>query len=342
MQLNEKKDNLYIVFISGCLIILQSILLIQTRDYWLILFLFLLQLLFSLIFFYFWFHYIKPDSAFSQIISWWRYSIIGKLNNKRFFLTVSEGKIIQDYFILQNKPKREVIFVHPNSAAISVLPDDEFRYLVSGFHEINQSERIIASFDLRYQNFIYGPQNEEDPFINRKSGESFTRFHARQLRAQKVKSFTKDSAEVYPSFHICYRLAINNDTGQVIDQDLTRQIVQYLQKNNLSGEASPIINEIIGEQVFRLWSNQVKNSTLNQLLSDNQHQNLSHIIQEINRELSRENRQSNPTNLNPHGNKMTRISDDISEWVIPFIRIHLNNLWVEPKNSLAPNQIGNE
>lgn len=237
-------------------------------------------------------------------------------------LTVSKGHIEQDYFLLKRKPHYGSLFIHPDSAAVTVTPDGDYKMLGSGFHHLKPTEEILAVFNLEMQRFTYGPEKDENPFANRKSGENYTGFHARQLRAQKVRSITKDNQEIYPSFLVRYCL---KDTGKTGEKAIL-EIAKNLHQTNQSGEAADRINELLGHQVAAYWSGQIKNASLDELLSGNSRNNFHQILSNLNEVLNKPPIPTVPSRASAAG--IRRLSE-IQNFSLPFIRVYLLNIWTQ-------------
>ncbi len=278
----------------------------------------------------FWLYYVNPDLTLIDDLRITLGLVQNAFSVKDAFLSVRNGSTRQDYFLLKKKPAIKSLFIARDSAVVVQSPSGDSHLLAPGFHQLRRGETIQAAFDLKLQTFIYGTEHDENPFDLKKGGESYTDFHARRLRAQKVRSFTKDGFEVYPSFRIQYQLGgFLNNTLQC--EKWMLEFSNYLEKSNLTGEANPHINEVLGRKCAALWSAWIKEIDLQELSAGKSDQNLSQILLRINQAF-----------LDP-AEWFERLADfsmakttspthhNDSEIHIPAMKVLLDDLWIQPE-----------
>lgn len=331
MQSTSKKDNANLQIIVTGLILIQIVLFVLAENQFVILLssFFLLGMFF--LFFHFWVNFFLPESGFNKNFNLLVHLFLDALNVEKSLLVLKGGKIQQDYFLLKKKPAFRYLFIRERSAAITLLGDNQLRLRSPGFNYLGRGEEIILSFDLRLHKFTYGPKFNENPFDLIQSGESFTDFHAKQLRSQKVKSITKNGILLYPSFHIYYQLAKPFGSDFDINDSSILEIGNYLRKKHKSGEAKDFISDLIGKDIMHYWSRQISQLTLTELLSTNGEYNLSTIVKSMTQQLSG----VLPTNSGDLSRKTV-----ISKWKIPILRISLDNLWIQPEHQSEINNNG--
>ncbi len=276
--------------------------------------------------FYFWFRFADPGIKFSDAISFWVNSFGNLWGNFSTVLVVKAGDLQGDYFLLKNKPQRGILYISPDSAAALQTRDGRLVILKPGFHTLKSGQEIRLCFNLRYQRLTIGPLEDENPFNRKKSGESFTNYHARQLRAQKVKSYTKDAREVYPSFQIGYQLVSAPITGKPADEDRLLEISQYLSKMGKSGNAAPILDEFIGRRLLDLWCASISELTVDGLFRDCA---LNRLMTALNESGSIAGKAA-ASGMHPSPAFPMNVPAD--ELKIPFLRISLNQIWVQSGN----------
>ena len=233
---------------------------------------------------------------------------------------IKDGRFQKDYFLLKKKPSIGCLFIHQDSAAVTRQPDGNLRVLQPGYHYLKNNEEMLLSFNLELQDFIYGPDKNDNPFEHKKSGENYTDFHARQLNAQKVRSYSKDSRACYPSFTISYQIGIDfhENADRTTDSILT--IAKSLIKNNMSGEANNYINELLGKRAATLWADLLSDTTSDELFSESSDNSINHLIEKINRTMT----------ASQSGNKEGTLSGEISGWQFNLMNIYLNGLKIQP------------
>jgi hypothetical protein len=227
---------------------------------------------------------------------------------------IKDGQFQQDYFLLKKKPSLGCLFIHQDSAAVTRQADGSLQALPPGYHYLNAGEEILLSFNLKLQKFVYGPDKNENPFELKRSGENYTDFHARQLNAQKVRSYSKDSRASYPSFKISYQ----------VDMDSILPIAAFLVKNNMTGEANTYINELLGKRAATLWADLLSDTTSDELFSDNSEKSVDHLLEKINQTLTT----SHSGKMASSGNGT--FSGDISDWKFSSVKVYLNDLKMQP------------
>ncbi len=320
MQSTHKQSHSVITIVIGILILTQIIFLIQANGFWQIPFFIVIAILASLMVFCINFYYLQSDaSIFKCGFHGWQ-AIKSSFLRTDNLLTVKNGNIDQDYFLLKNKPHNVTVFLHPDSAAISINRNGNFRLLSPGFHELRSGETITTSFDLNMQTISCGPERGENPFSQRKTGENYASFHARQLRAQMVRSITADHQEVFPAFTIRYCLQQKNR----LDEEILLNLARGLFKDNQNGPASPVLDALLTRQICAFWSTSMQKAPLAALLSGASGYSFHNILADMN------------TALNPilSADKTTRAVHpnepflaEIARLRLPFIRVYLTNVW---------------
>ena len=291
--------------------------------------------------FNFWLHYAFPQVTPGQKLSIFFHLLKSSLTGKDSYLIVKNGKIKQDYFLLKKKPTVSLVYVADYSAAVTQNSKNEIRKLEQGINYLPKGEVVILTFNLRLQHFNFGPGENEDPFQSKNAAESFTDFHARQLKAQKTRSQTRDAFEIYPGFHIFYQLENGDFEKSNFSKSIILTIAEYLIKNNLSGEANPLVNELIGKSVTKLWTSLIQKINLDEIYSakESSPPNISVILSSINQSIFNQtfSMQTRPNSSRPQ-EKSDR-SDEISHWEIPFGKVYLDNLWIPPEKCAALNSL---
>jgi hypothetical protein len=320
MQSSRKQTPFLYFILTGILTLVQIILFSQTGSYLQIILLIVFAVLLSAIIFYILFFYIQPKASFFQSSFHWGQVLKTIFLHSNSLLTIKEGQIDQDYFLLNTKPHDASVYIHPDSAASIVNSRGDFRVVSSGFHKLRFGESITTSFPLRMQTISCGPQEGENPFSKRKSGENYTSFHARHLRAQMVHSVTADHQEVFPVFTIQYCLCKNGEYKSETLLDIT----QLLSQNNMSGPASPAINAIITKQICAYWSARMQKAPLAAFLSGASGNSFQNILLDMNMYLNPAHSEKRPSSTAQLDNKPLA---EIAHLKIPFIRIYLSNVW---------------
>ena len=320
MQSTSKQTPFFAFISTGILILLQIILFSQTNNYWQILLLIASTGLIGSIFFYILFFYIQSDTSIFQS-SFHEGQVLKTLFfHRNSLLTIKEGQIDQDYFLLNTKPCNASVYIHPDSAASIINSRGDFRIASSGFYELRFGESITSSFPLSMQTITCGPQMGENPFSKRKSGENYTSFHARHLRAQMVHSVTADHQEVFPVFTIRYCLCNNGE----FEAETLLDIARFLSQNNLSGPASPALNTILTKQICAYWSARLQKAPLVAFLSGASGNSFQNILLDMNTQLNPAHSKKKPSSaLQPENNPLA----EIVRMKIPFVRVYLSNVW---------------
>lgn len=332
MQSASQKNNYTIRVILLISIILQIILFIQTDSYLLLLFSFFFLLILFGLALNLWLHFLNPETGFFDNFLLSLHCIRNILQPKEILRVVKGGKFQQDYFLLKKKPPIGFLLLDNNSAAVTSLPDDDLQVLMPGFHHIKRDEHILLTFDLKRQDFIYGPQSGENPFELKRSGDNYTDFHARQLNARNVKSFSKEECEMYPSFHISYQLALNPERDPQACKTLLSEVAKDLVRNNKNGEATPLINGLIGKQIITLWSTLVEEYAIQELFAKNGQGNINRIMEIINMSFSDPDKFVHIMTDSPLKSQKRADKVEKFQWELLNIRIHLNDLWIQTEN----------
>ena len=320
MQSTSKQTPFFALIPTGILILLQIILFSQADNYWQIFLLIVFTGLIGSIFFYILFFYIQSDTSIFQS-SFHEEQILKTLFfHRNSLLTIKAGQIDQDYFLLNTKPRNASVYIHSDSAASIINSRGDFRIVGSGFHELRFGENITTSFPLSMQTITCGPQKGENPFSKRKSGENFTSFHARHLRAQMVHSVTADHQEVFPVFTIRYCLCNNGE----FKAETLLDIARFLSQNNLSGPASPALNTILTKQICAYWSARLQKAPLVAFLSGASGNSFQNILADMNMYLNPAHSATKPL---PAAQLENKPLTEIAHLKIPFIRVYLANVW---------------
>jgi hypothetical protein len=259
------------------------------------------------------FYYLQAKSSFFQTCLHAN-QIPGFIRNRSFF-TIKNGEVDQDYFLLKTKPRNASIFIHPDSAAVILDKNGNFQTLGSGFHALHTGEIISSSFDLNLQTVACGPEKGENPFAKRKSGENYTSFHARQLRAQTVRCLTSDQQEIYPSFEIRYCLR----PGMNSEEHYLAEIAHSLSDKNQSGPAVPVLNTLLCAQISAYWSARISKAPLSAILSGVGGNSLYQMQTDINAQI-------NSSSTGSPRMPKTPLSQ-IARLNFPFIRVYLTKVW---------------
>ena len=332
MQSSSKRAPYFYFTITGILILVQIILFALAKDAWSILLLVAFVTLVLHVSFHILFFYIQADASVFQSGFFANRIIQSIVIRRNAFLTVKGGEVDQDYFLLNTKPRQAGIYVHPDSAVVATDPKGGLRSLGCGFHALRPAEKIGTSFALSVQTVNCGPGKGENPFAKRKSGENYTSFHARQLRAQMVRCLTADNQEIYPSFTIRYCLRPQDD---IEDQSLI-DIARFLSQNNFSGAAAPRLDTFLCKQISAYWAARVLQAPLTALLSGVDGNSFYNILQDINALLN----PGKPFNK-PSTASRAAISylNEVARLKIPFIRVYLVRLWYFDANHDAREKI---
>ena len=320
MQSTSKQTHYFFFSITGILILVQIILLVLAESYWQTLILAAITILAFFTIFNIVFFYIQADVSFFRS-SFFAAQIFQPIFNRRSTLfTIKNGKVDRDYFLLSTKPRTAGIYIHSDSAAIVANSRGDLKPMRCGFHVLRSGERISTSFDLGMITINCGPENGENPFAKRKSGENFTSFHARQLRAQAVRSVTADHQEIYPAFVIRYCLRPHDG----LENQSIVNIASFLIENNLSGPAVPALNTYLSKIINSYWAARIQQAPLTALLSGVDGNSFYNILLDINTQLN-----STP----PAGKQaaalrtMDKGLSEIKHLKIPFIRLYLAKVW---------------
>ncbi|MDK2979926.1 MAG: hypothetical protein PWQ55_273 [Chloroflexota bacterium] len=320
---SRQTPNIYFI-ITGILILIEIILLTSAVSFGTLAFILLDSALILLVLFHALFFYIEADTVLPDSIFHARL-LPGRLARSSSLLTIQGGEVDQEYFLLQAKPRSASLFIHPDSAAVLVNSRGDYRSLDSGFHALHTGERIAASFDLSLQSLTCGPLAGENPFASRRSGENYTSFHARQLRAQQVRSLSADQQELYPSFTIDYCLR----TVDPADEPYLTALTRFLFPAEQAGPVVPALNAVLCSQISAYWTMRVRKASLSAILSDVGGNGLAGILQEINAQL----------NTAAAGKQRILNSPlrDIARLRIPLLRVTLDKVWYQDMTQSAQN-----
>ena len=313
MQSTSKRAPNFYFILTGILILIQVFLLILANRYWPSALLAVIPILLFLFLFHICFYYLQAKSSFFQT-SFHASQIPGLIRNRNFF-TVKNGEVDQDYFLLKTKPRNASIYIHPDSAAVVLDHNGDFRTLGSGFHVLRTGEKISSSFDLKLQTVACGPEKGENPFAKRKSGENYTSFHARQLRAQTVRCLTSDQQEIYPSFEIRYCLR----PGMNSEEQYLAEIARFLSDKNQNGPVVPALNTLLCGQISAYWSARISKASLSAILSGVGGNSLYQMQTDINAQINSSSTDTPRMSKTPLG--------QISGFNFPFIRVYLTKVW---------------
>lgn len=315
---NKDYGNLQIIIIV--IILLHFLLIFFAHNYFIPLLTSLSLIITLLLLCKFWINFIIPDENPVKNLSQIPTLLLDLFTGKNSILVIKNGKTQQDYFLLKKAPLIRSIYIHQNSAALTQQSSNDLRLLAPGFSSVQKDEKVILTFDLKMQQFIYGPLEGENPLNYKKSGESYTDFHARQLRAEKVKSQTKDGIILYPSFRVFYQLMSAAEQNSDDRWSSIYKAGNHLHNKNLCGEARDLINEQIGSDVTACWIAQISQMMLAEIYSTSGNKNLSAIIDSINQQLL------NSSHIDSQKNGKKYIT---SNWTLPLLRIYLHDLTIQ-------------
>ncbi len=324
---SRQTSNIYFI-ITGILILIEIFLLATAGSFGTLAFILLGSALILLVLFHLLFFYIQADVDFSHSSFHARLLPGRSLTGSSALLTIQKGEVDQEYFLLQAKPRSASLFIHPDSAAVLVNGHGEYRALGSGFHALHAGESVTASFDLGLQSLTCGPLPGENPFASRRSGENYSSFHARQLRAQQVRSLSADQQELYPSFTIHYCLRPSDAAEAQYLLNLTR----FLFPAEHAGEAVPVLNAILCSQISAYWTARVRKASLSAILSDVGGNGFAGILREINAQL----------NAAAVGTQRIPCSPlrEIARLKIPLLRVTLDKVWYTDMTQSAQHDAG--
>jgi hypothetical protein len=328
MQSSSKQTPYPYFIIIGILILLQIIFFSLENEIWQILLLIASVALILYLGFYIFFFYIQADASFSTTRILANRTIESIFTRRNAFLSAKNGTVDQDYFLLNTKPRRAALYIHPESAVVVTNSKGDLRALGSGFHTLRSGEQLSTSFPLSIQTLICGPEKGENPFSKRKSGENYTSFHARQLRAHMVRSLTADHQEIYPGFTIRYCLRPRDDAE---DRSLL-EIAQFLSRRDFSGAATSELDILLRKQVSAYWAARVQQAPLSALLSDVDGNSFYHILRDLNALL---NLADPSMKLSVASRAANSHLIEIVRLKIPFIRVYLNRVWYMDENHTA-------
>ena len=281
-----------------------------------IILLFLFILLFNI-----WLYYVNPQSTIPENTRFLIYLIKDSFVAGKTFLIVKNGKTDQEYFLLKKKPVINYLYIYDGSAAITTNTNGQLNILDAGLHRLERKERVYTTLDLSMQHFPLGPDPFENPFDLMKSGESYTDFHARQLRAQKGKAITKDNRIVYASFNVYYQFSPAPSKSNPASKTSLLSLGQFLYNEKLEGEASPHIQDWIEKAIAAHWESLVQEQNLKSLFMENSEANLSEIMNKLNNLfLSNE---SDQTRSSVHVENTTNLT-------LPLFKLYLKKIWVQP------------
>ena len=327
MQRTGKKDVITLLLFLGIIIIAAIILLVQAGHAGWLLFLVPAWLVFGAVSFSFWFpdvisQPLNPSGIFSRLPFIW--NITGFLSP---LYIVQSGKLQRDYFLLKNKPRIRLLYIYPDSAAVIQAKDGKKWVLQSGFHYLGCHKEISLCFKTGINQFVIGPLAEENPFDQKRSSESYTAYHSRRLRAQKVKTYTKDSREIFASFRVVYLLSSSGKQGEESGNDLFQKISADFQQMNREGELAQILEEYFTRRIIDLWITKISQLNSEEIHKDGE---VERIMVEINSSMHNSARPSARHTLHQKSNTVGA-NDSCNEWSLPFFRIYLDMLWLQPK-----------
>lgn len=332
MQSSSKQAPYFYLTISGILILLQIILFALANEIWQILLLIVLAALIVYMNFHFLFFYIQSDASLFQNVFFANRMIQSIFLRRNACLTVKNGEVDQDYFLLSTKPRRAGIYIESDSAVVVTDTKGSLRSFGCGFHTLQSGEQLSASFPLNMQTVNCGPQKGENPFARRKAGENYTSFHARQLRAQMVRSLTADHQDIYPSFTIRYCLRPHDG----IENESILTITQFLSQSNFNGAAAPELATFLSKQISAYWALRVQQAPLSALLSGVDGNSFYNILQDINALL-------NPVNPSIKLSVSSRAANshliEIARLKIPYIHVYLDRVWYLDVNHSVQEEI---
>jgi hypothetical protein len=285
--------------------------------------------------FIFWFHFAYPPGISNPLLLFY-HLLISILTGREPILIVQNGKISHDYFFINKKPAIPLVYIDRDSCAVSQRPNGEIKELKPGLNLLQRREIIVFTFDLRFQDFLWGPGENEDPFQVKSADESHTDFHARQLQAQKTRGLTQDHSTIYPGFHISYQLENQPIQKESTTKNSSLKIAQYLLEQNLNGEANPLINEILGKTITRQWNSFIRKKNLNDvfLSRENMTSPLSEFLISINKNVFNQSYSSQTNPVTNQSDKNLNPLQEIALWEIPTGKVYLDCLWLPPEKRI--------
>lgn len=99
-----------------------------------------------------------------------------------------------------------VIWLDSASAAVTRTPTKIKQTLGPGVHFIDSGETIAGTVDLHIQAHKVGPKEAEDPFGERKEGQSEEEWNHVQDRRKQVSALTRDGIEIVPDITVTFRV----------------------------------------------------------------------------------------------------------------------------------------
>jgi len=242
---------------------------------------------------------------------------------------IQAGKFDRDYFVIQDKPKLDALLIDENSAVIVINNERKKRVLSSGFQFINKGEQILHTFDLGFQHFFWGPQENENPFKYHIPDLNLNQIHLRSLRFAQTKYQTTYKITVIPSFSIFY--GFSSLVGKKQMEEMLLNISNYFSSKKINGKLQIEINELIGKSVMNIWKVFLENTNAKQLISPAD-QNLllmDKFLTKINTIINTKTAQEilDPTMFNE--SNLLKSVKPLEQWKALNIRVFLNNIWIQ-------------
>jgi len=326
MQRTGKKKELSLFLFLGVLIIVAIILLVQEDHAGWLFFLVPAWLVLGITSFSFWFRFGSiypvnlPGLNSTQSPTWYFPGILSPI------YVLQSGKLQRDYFLLRNKPRIGLLYIYPDSVAVVQSKDGQKRILQPGFHYLGRHKEIFLCYKIGISQFVIGPLAEENPFDQKRSSESYTAYHSRRLRAQKVKAFTRDSREIFASLRVVYLLG--NDEIQIKESGngLLQRVSTDLQQMNRDGEAAQTLEDFFSRRIIDLWT-----AKISQVKSEEMRQGgiIDRIMTEINSAMINPGQSSKKYAAHQEGTAEKNYENS-EEWSLPFYRVYLDMLWMQP------------
>jgi predicted DNA-binding protein YlxM (UPF0122 family) len=279
---------------------------------------------------FFWVSFVPffPKS-FGEILNTIQMLILSIFRSTKSAYHIQAGKFDRDYFVIQDKPKLDILLIDENSVVIVINNVGKKRVFPPGYHFIKRGEQVLHTFDRGFHHFFWGPRETKNPNRNQIPDLDLNQTHLHSLRVAQTKWQTKDEITVIPLFSIFYDFSSLAGNKQL--EEMSLNISDYFSANNINGELQIEIKNLIGEHVTNIWKVLLENTNTKQLISptDQISSFMDDILIKINTIINTKTSKNTSDSHKLEEFNLLESFMPVKQWEPLNIRVFLNNIWVQ-------------
>ncbi len=262
----------------------------------LIVFIFIVAFIFCL---YFFSQFVLPVTNYQQ-----RLKAASRLMS---YLSGNHGPAVflEDGELRERKDERlkqgpGVILLDSASAAVLRTPTKFLGAIGPGIAFTESEDSIAGIVDLHIQNHKLGPRIEENPFEDKKDGESEAAFEARQKRRSETRAITRDGIEICANVSVVFKIDARAGLGnsqfgfepQAVERAIVGRSIDF-DKPNDSPDRITSWKWLPTLLAVDIWREYISKITLNELfpLSKNDPNLLDIILKQMRQRMVEETHQ---------------------------------------------------